>query len=84
MYFGAKDKNAVTMPHIAQRKNTFLEKIKEMSKTKKLTSRRKIALELLHQRLGQKYIRSFLSGDTANVWGDIELRIDPYPFGTSC
>ena len=25
-----------------------------------------------------------LAGDTANVWEDIELRIDPDPFCTSC
>ena len=25
-----------------------------------------------------------LSGDTSNVWGDVELRIDPDPFFTSC
>ena len=25
-----------------------------------------------------------LAGDTTNVWGDIELRIDPEPFCTSC
>ena len=55
-----------------------------MSKTKKLTSRKKIDLELLHQRLGHKYTRSLLVGDTANVWEDIELRIYPDPFCTSC
>ena len=54
-----------------------------MSKTKKLPSRKKIALELLNQRLGHRYTRSLLTGDTANVWKDIELRIDPDPFGTS-
>ena len=25
-----------------------------------------------------------MAGDTANVWKDIELRIDPYHFCTSC
>ena len=25
-----------------------------------------------------------MAGDTTNVWKDIELRIDPDPFGTSC
>ena len=25
-----------------------------------------------------------MAGDTANVWEDIELRIDPDPFFTSC
>ena len=55
-----------------------------MSKTKKLRSRKKIALELLHQILGHRYTRSLLAGDTANVWEDIELRIDPDLFCTSC
>ena len=55
-----------------------------MSKTKKLSPRKKIALELFQQRLGHKSIRSFLAGGTANVWEDIELRIDPDPFCTSC
>ena len=55
-----------------------------MSKTKISPSRKKIALELLHQRLGHRSTRSLLAGDTANVWEDIELRIDPVPFCTSC
>ena len=55
-----------------------------MAKTKKLPSRKKIALELLHQRLGHRSTRSLLAGDTDNVWKDIELRIDPDPFCTSC
>ena len=53
VYFGEKEKNAVTLPHSAQRKYAFLGEIKEISKTKKLPYRKKIALELLHQRLGQ-------------------------------
>ena len=44
VYFGAKEKNAVTVPHSAQSKHSFLGEIKEMSKTKKLPSRKKIAL----------------------------------------
>ena len=55
-----------------------------MSNTVKLSSRKKIALELLHQRLGHRSTRSLLAGDTSNVWEDIELRIDGYPFCTSC
>ena len=84
MYFGAKEKNAVTLPHIEQRKHAFWGKIKEMSKTKKLPARKKIALELLHQGLGHRYTRSLLAGDTTNVWEGIELIIDPYTFCTSC
>ena len=55
-----------------------------MSKTKKLPSRKKINLYFLHHRLGNRSTRSLLAGDTANVWEDIDIRIDPNPFGTSC
>ena len=55
-----------------------------MSKKNKFLTRKKIALELLHQILGQRSTRSLLAGDTANVWEDVELRIDPDPFCTSC
>ena len=82
VYFGAKEKNAMTLPHSAQRKHAFLVKIKEMSKSKKLPCRKKIDLELLHQKLGHISTISFFNRDTANVWEDTELRIDPYPFCT--
>ena len=49
VYLGAKEKNTVKLPHSAQRKHAFLGEIKEMSKTKKLLSREKIAPELLYQ-----------------------------------
>ena len=55
----------------AQRKHAFFGKIKEMSKTKKSPARKKIALELLHQRLGHRSTRSLLAGDNANGWEDI-------------
>ena len=55
-----------------------------MEKSKKNPARKKIALELLHQRLGHRSTRSLIAGDTANVWEDAELRIDPDPFYTSC
>ena len=51
---------------------------------KKIPSRKKIALELLHQRLGHISTRKFLAGDADNVWEDIELRIYPDPFCTLC
>ena len=82
--FGNDDNNAVTLPHIAQRKHVFLGKIKDMSKKTKSPARKKIALYLLHQRLGHRSTISLLYGDTANAWEDIELIIDPYPFCTSC
>ena len=40
----SKRKNAVTLPHSAQRRHAFLEEIKEMSKINKLPSRKKITL----------------------------------------
>ena len=76
----SKRKNTVTLPNSAQMKHAFLGKIKEMSRTKKLPSGKKIALELLHQRLGRRSTRLFLAWDTDNVWEDIEIRIYPDPF----
>ena len=84
MYFGAEKKYAVTIPHSSQRKHAFLGKIKDMSNKNKLSARKKIALELLHQTLGNRSTRSLLAGGTANVWEDVKLRIDPDPFCTSC
>ena len=53
-------------------------------KENKLPARNKIALELLHQRLGHISTISLLAGDNANVWEDVDLRIYPDPFCTSC
>ena len=58
--------------------------IKEMSKTTTLPSRKKIDLELLHQILGHRSTSSFLSGDTANIWENIDPRIDTDSFCASC
>ena len=49
---------------------------------KNIAPRRKVALELLHHRLGHISTRSFMAGDTANVWQDILISIDPDPFCT--
>ena len=57
VHLGDKEKKSVTLPHSAQRKHAFLGKIKEMSKTKKLPSRKKIDLELLHKKLGNRSTR---------------------------
>ena len=51
LYFGAKENNVVTLPHSVQRKHAFLGKSKNMSKKDKFPARKKIALELIHQRL---------------------------------
>ena len=55
-----------------------------MSKSKKIAPRKKVAFELLQHRLGHISTRSFMAVDAANVWKDIELRIDPDHFCTSC
>ena len=38
----------------------------------------------MYQRLGHRSTRALIAGDTANVWEDVELRIDPDPFCISC
>ena len=55
-----------------------------MSKNKKIPPKNKIGLELMHQRLVHRSTISLLAGDTDNVWGGIELKLDPDPFCTSC
>ena len=55
-----------------------------MYKSNKIAPRKKVDLELLHHRLGHRYTRSLMAGDTVNFWQDIELRIYPDPFFTSC
>ena len=67
VYSRSKDNNAVTFPHSAQRKHAFIGKTKGMSKKKKIRAKKRIALELLNQRLGHKSTRSLLDGDNANV-----------------
>ena len=69
VYFGAKEDNAVTLPHSAVRKHTFMGK--SMESSKKNPKRKKIALELMHQRLGHRSTTSLIAGDTENVWEDV-------------
>ena len=38
----------------------------------------------MHQILGHRSKRKFISGNNDNVWEDIELRIDPETFCISC
>ena len=84
VYFGDKKKNEATLLHSALIKYAFLVKRKEKFNPMKVASRKKVDLELLQQRLGYRSTRSLMDGDTANFWQDIELRIDPDPFCTSC
>ena len=51
-----------------------------MSKSKKIAPRKKVALELLHHRLRNRYTISLMAEDTENAWQDIELRVYPDPF----
>ena len=80
VYFRDTRENAATPPHSAQRKHAFLGEIKEMSKSKKIALIKKIPLGLLHHIYGHRYTRSLMAGDTANVWHDIELKINPDHF----
>ena len=84
--FIGKEDNAVNLAHSAVRKHAFMVKSMESSKknAKRNPTRKKITLELMHQRLGHRSTISLMAGDTANVWEDAELKIDPDPFCTSC
>ena len=84
MYLGYNKENAVTIPHIAQRKHAFWGETEENFKSKKISPRKKLALDLLHHRLGHRYTRSLTAADNENVWQDTEPRIDPDHFGTAC
>ena len=84
VYFGNKEKNVVTLSHSAERKHAFWEEINQMSKSKKIAPRKKVALELLHYILGHISPRSLLAGATDFFGKDIELTIYPDPFCTSC
>ena len=70
--------------HIVRRGICIWGKINQMSKSKKIAPRKKVALELLHHRLGNIFNRSLMAGYISNVWKDIERRVDPDPFCTSC
>ena len=74
----------MTLPHSAKLKHAFLAKTKEKLKSQKKVPKKKFSLKLLHQRLGHIYTRSLLAGNTSNIWKDIEIRVDPDLFCTSC
>ena len=57
VYLGAKEDNAVTLPHSEQIKHAFTGKNQDVSKKNKYPARKKIALKLLHQRLGHRSTR---------------------------
>ena len=71
--------------HIVHRGNMhYWGGIKKISKSKKIASRKKVALEILHHRLGHRSTISLMGGDNVNFWSHIELGIYPDPFCTSC
>ena len=55
-----------------------------MSKSRKSAPRKKVDLGLFCHRLGHRFAISLLAGYTVNVCKDIEIRINPGPFCTSC
>ena len=57
VYFGAKENIAGPLPYSAQGKHALVGKIKEISNKNKSPARKKIALELLHHRLGHRSTR---------------------------
>ena len=80
VYFGEIEKMRLHYHKVHKGNTHFLGEIKEMSKNKKLPSKKKISLSLLQQRLGHRSTRYLLAGDTANIWEYIELTIYPDPF----
>ena len=54
--------NAVTLLQSTQRKYEFLVKTKENRKSQNQITKNKVSLELLHQRLGNRFTRSQLAG----------------------
>ena len=83
IFFSDNKHNAVKLLHSTQRKHTFLVETKEKSKSQKKAPKRKIFLEVLHHRSGQRSTRSLLARDTENFWQYIELRVYPDTLCTS-
>ena len=73
----------VTLSYSEHRINAFLVKTKKKAKSKKVVTREKVYLELLHHGLVHRSTRLLMYGYTVNVWHDIYLRIYPGPFHTS-
>ena len=67
VYFGAKEKMHIRY-HILHKKTCILGGNKVNIKEIEISIQRKIALELLHQRLDHRSTKSLLDGGTDNVW----------------
>ena len=66
----------MTLLHILQKTCIFGKNEGKVKITKKIP-KKIVSLEFLHQRLGHRFTRSLLAGDTENVWQDIDIRVDP-------
>ena len=55
--FGDYEHNVMKLLHSSQQKHAFLVKKKENSKSQKKIPKKKVSLELLHQRLGHRSAR---------------------------
>ena len=84
VYFIDKKEKEINLPHSAKRKHAFTVKTNKKAKSKKIAPRKKVSLELLHNRLRHISTRLLMSGYTAYVWQDIELKVDTDPFRTIC
>ena len=51
---------------------------------KRTTPRTQVSLDLLHTRLGHRSKRSLLAADTADMWKNVEVKLSPDLFCTSC
>ena len=57
VYFGDKEKNAVTSPYSAHRKYAFFWWVGGVSKSKNVAPRKKVPFKSLHHILGHRYTR---------------------------
>ena len=64
-------------------KHAFQVQTKEKSKPKTTIPISRTSLELHHQRLGHRPTRSIVDGDTASIWQNIEIGLDPDHLFTS-
>ena len=70
VYFGDKKKMRL-LYHIVHSRNMNFGEIQQMSKSKKIAPRKKVAVKLLYHRLGHRSTRSLIAWDTENVCKDI-------------
>ena len=81
LYFGDENTNTIMLAHRTERDRALPMRIRER---KRKQTRSQVSLEHLHQCLGHRATRSLLAADAAGLWEDVEIRMDPDPFCTSC